>query len=364
MSNLLPGVRDWTMEYFRQAGIPWHHGVGGQPGNHLLSSQVQCVNALAPMAYDPDAVRTTFGGVLDIAEVLPFGDEVEPSSHVAFEWIGLDDHLNEHPGTAGSRGANFTSADAAIRYRTTAGHIEIALIEWKFTESYSGERLSGGAAARAKREVRYSPLLRDPASPIRIDLLALDDMLVEPLYQLMRLQLLAWRMEAARELDAEVVRLVYAASSRNQALWQSLTPKQRELGDDLRGVWRTMLRQPDRFVLFDTAALVADDSVSSDEFKARYSALGPAIERDHRSRDQVEAEAQAAIDWAQTVFLRLAADGGVLSQALDEGVLARASTGALLELTNRANEAAELARRLRERDLGGVLSPEPDAWGQ
>lgn len=52
--NLLPSVRQPALELFRELGIPWHAGVGDGPGNHLLSSQVQCVNALMAMVTGGD----------------------------------------------------------------------------------------------------------------------------------------------------------------------------------------------------------------------------------------------------------------------------------------------------------------------
>ena len=43
------------------------------------------------------------------------------------------------------------------------------------------------------------------------------------------------------------------------------------MGDGHLGVlWQRMQRRPDRFVIFDTAALVAPDAPTSVEFKARY----------------------------------------------------------------------------------------------
>src|SRR6476620_7758054 len=43
-ANLLPGNHA-AVELFEELGIPWHCGIGNGPGNNLLSSQVQCVNA-------------------------------------------------------------------------------------------------------------------------------------------------------------------------------------------------------------------------------------------------------------------------------------------------------------------------------
>ena len=54
-ASLLPEVREPALALFAELGIPWHAGVDGGPSNHLLSSQVQCVNALGQMVRDPRA---------------------------------------------------------------------------------------------------------------------------------------------------------------------------------------------------------------------------------------------------------------------------------------------------------------------
>lgn len=74
-----------------------------------------------------------------------------------------------------------------------------------------------GTRKNAVRRGRYDSLLADEDSPIRVDLVPFDDLLVEPFYQLTRLQLLAWQMERAGELEVDRVRLVLAAPSTNTA---------------------------------------------------------------------------------------------------------------------------------------------------
>lgn len=100
----------------------------------------------------PDDLARVLGTVLDVAEVLPFDASTsslfDRTDHVVFEWVGLENHLNEWQGKSGTLGANNTSADAAVRYRTSSGDIEIALIEWKYTEQYLGHELSGGDTNR------------------------------------------------------------------------------------------------------------------------------------------------------------------------------------------------------------------------
>ncbi|MBM3675200.1 MAG: hypothetical protein FJW88_09665 [Actinobacteria bacterium] len=274
--NLLPDARDVALGRFRELGIRWHDGTKEGPSNHLRDSQVQCVNVLAPLVNDPDALRVIFGSVLPIAEVLPFADPGAPDDHLVFEWIGLHDYLGEGGGKQRTRGANTTSADAALRYRAPDGTVEIALVEWKYTERYPAPHPDPTPSATATRRGRYAPLWD---RVVRTDVLGLTDLFVEPFYQLLRQQMLAHEMELAGELDADRVRLVYAAPGANVALWSSFaTPVLRDVVlpgrhapfTHVLDLWRALLLEPDRFVWLDTARIVADDAPTSTELKDRY----------------------------------------------------------------------------------------------
>jgi hypothetical protein len=356
--NLLPDARDIAIERFAAASIPWHHG-GERPSNHLSSSQVQCANALAPFVSFPDALARVLGTVLDVAEVLPFDASTsslfDRTDHVVFEWVGLENHLNEWQGKSGTRGANNTSADAAVRYRTSSGDIELALIEWKYTEQYLGHELSGGDTKNAVRRARYAPLLADEDSPIRIDLVGLDDLMVEPFYQLMRLQLMAWRMEATHELGSDRVRVVYMVPLTNGELWRSFNrPSLRALAGPSGSVldaWRALLRRPDRFVYLDTAALVAPDAVTSAEFRARYGHISHG-----RGPGATEQPDLMTVGLARMILQRVADDGGVLEQIEQFGDL---PVGLPLvdEFRRRLDELGRLAGHLRADVVSELLRP-------
>src|SRR5688500_8248196 len=107
--NLLPEVLESALALFSELKVPWHAGISGGPSNHLLSSQVQCVNALGQMVDDPERIVRAFGPVVGTAVV----HQIEPDRWLTFEYIGADDYLNEAQGGLRTRGAHCTTVDAA-----------------------------------------------------------------------------------------------------------------------------------------------------------------------------------------------------------------------------------------------------------
>ena len=270
--NLLPEVRAEALALFADLGIPWHAGVGDGPSNHLLSSQVQCVNALTAMVRAPSRIARAFGGVVDVAEVL----EVEPGRFLTFEYIGPTDFFGEAPHGERVRGAHCTSVDAAFLVRCTDGSTELVLVEWKHTESYSLRRPD--PARDETRWKRYGEALTDPHGPVRADLLAFEHLVDEPLYQLVRQQLLAHELEKAGVADR--VRVVHVLPPANLAYQQSLVrEEQRALGSTVSEVWGRLLRRPDRFTSLDPEVFL-DPAVTCEEYVLRYA---PDVVRDLRA---------------------------------------------------------------------------------
>jgi hypothetical protein len=263
--NLLAEVRPFALPLFAELGIPWHASVSGGPSNHLISSQVQCVNALGQMVSDPSRVQRAFDGVLDIAELL----EIEPGRFLTFEYIGPTDYFGESPTGKRIRGAHCTSVDAAILYRTSAGEVELALIEWKYAEEYRRLR-TPDPVKDAVRWDRYGAAWLSVEGPLSSDLIPFEDMLDEPCYQLMRQQLIAHELERQHVLGADRVRVVHVLAPGNLAYQESLTrPSQRAVGSTVDEVWSKLLCQPDRFVHLDPKVFV-DPRVTSAEYVARY----------------------------------------------------------------------------------------------
>lgn len=226
-------------------GPTWHLHRG-----HGLSSQVCCLNFLAPLADRPDLlallVETATGesGV----EILP----VERGLFVTFEWIGAKDYLGEAEGAkARKRGANCTSADGFLRYR--AGGVEQALlIEWKYTESYGASlpdhRRTDNKGGNATRMERYQDLAFAPEGPVKADPgLALDHFFWEPFYQLLRQQMLALKMERDLDDPASRVRVLHLSPAGNHALHRVTSPKLTRFGTDALAIHRSLLAQPEDF---------------------------------------------------------------------------------------------------------------------
>lgn len=262
--SLLPEVRQDALALFAELDIPWHAGVADGPGNHLLSSQVQCVNALGQMVSDPSRVVRAFGEVLGTSEV----HEIEHGRWLTFEYIGDDDLLNEAVGGVRRRGTHCTSVDAAFVQSESEGRRELILLEWKYTESYS--RRTPDPERDAVRFGRYHALLAAPDGPINLGLVPFDELLQEPLYQLVRQQLLAHELEKRGAHGAERVRVAHVLPAANDAYQQSLHGDHvKRLGATVKEVWHQLLRRPDRFVQLDSA-LFLDSAVTSDEYVSRY----------------------------------------------------------------------------------------------
>ena len=202
--NLLSSIRQETETYFEDNKIAWHDARA-----HLLSSQIFCINFLGPFAQHPNALKELFEPLVGPIATMLEPEPKEVGRFVAFEFIGDPDvdYLNESSGRKRTRGANCTSADAAIRFQRPDGTTEFALIEWKYTESYrsspSPQESEEQFNKRIEREHRYSNIAFAPNGPLRKDLsLKLADLFVDPIYQMLRQQMLAYRMEQAHELGA------------------------------------------------------------------------------------------------------------------------------------------------------------------
>lgn len=252
--NLFPGIRQTITFYFTRNGIKWHDGQDRRPSNHLCDSQVFCANFLFPFADKPAELVSLLRPLYpDIRRALP----VEDGLYVAMEWIGQKNYLGELVSRHGkrTRGANFTSADAVVRFERRDGSVQVVLIEWKYTETYASTPLAI-AKSGTDRTAIYAHLYRRDDFPLRKELLpGFRSLFYEPFYQLLRQQLLANEMERAGELGAGTVSLLHIAPAHNPHFWRVTSPELKPVGNSVTEVWKKLQRRPDRFASISTEAL-------------------------------------------------------------------------------------------------------------
>lgn len=250
--NLHQSFRDDAIGYFSSRDIQWHDGKDSRmlPSNHLCCSQSCCVNFLFPMSSNAKLLRNVFKAIYpELGMPLPMveGDISATGGHpyLSFEWIGLKDYLGEtrrKPGRR-TRGANYTSADFAFRFRRTDGRIHIVLGEWKYTEYYGHEdkgtnqtRLDNYAKAFGQSPGVFT--CKDPA--------LYRSLFFEPFYQLMRLQLLAQEMEANHEMGADLVTVLHIHPTANKEFIERVTSEYlsaRFPRQSVMSIWRQLVDQ-------------------------------------------------------------------------------------------------------------------------
>jgi hypothetical protein len=277
--NLLPQVREDALAYFADRKIRWHDGARGRPSNHLCCSQSAAVNAWFIFGAAPTALAAALRSLgWPVAEVLPF--TLDGGRYVAFEWIGTRNYMGETrlgrvvKDGARSRGKGFTSADFAMRFRREDGRIEIVLGEWKYTERYpkgADMRFSDSGTDRA---AIYGPHVH--GSQLRLGHLPVTALMFDPFDQLLRLQLLASAMEREREMEADIVSVLYLAPRANLDFTRRITaPALSGRGDTVHVVWASLV-EPERFRGIDIEALVpilrmhAPDPTWASGMHARY----------------------------------------------------------------------------------------------
>lgn len=251
--NLFPEIRATMPAYFNRKRIKWHDGRSGNPSNHLCSSQVCCANFLFPFSDKPKALAELFRPLYPkLQEPLQFEDGL----YIAFEWIGKENYLHEgNPRTTNrTRGANYTSADAAIKYKKIDGTTQIVLIEWKYTESYSENFLKTAKSGKDRPSIYYDIFMENDC-PINKEVLPdFESLFYEPFYQLMRQQLLAYKMETAGQPEADIVSLLHISPKHNTDFKQVTSPRLNHLGSSPVDIWRKLVGR-ERFISISTEEL-------------------------------------------------------------------------------------------------------------
>jgi hypothetical protein len=177
--NLFAGIRQNSIKHFNELEIKWHDGQKPFPSNHMCDSQVCCVNFLFPFAHQPAALGALLKPFYpQLSKMLP----IEEDLFVTFEWIGEKNYLGEKISRSGkrTRGANFTSADAAVLFERQDGTKQAVLIEWKYCESYYSKPLHVAKSGTRRTEI-YQHLYDALDCPIDKELLPdYNDLFYEP----------------------------------------------------------------------------------------------------------------------------------------------------------------------------------------
>jgi hypothetical protein len=264
--NLYPALRGpgGAIDFFRTRQIKWWQDresgdaidLNG-PTRNLTSSQLACVNFLLPLAQISGALEAALRVVDEkIESVIPLSYDGFNST-IEFEWTGLSGSLEQIANS--TRGCGVTSGDALV-VANTRSHRRGYLIEWKLAESYERTECKGDGAKGGERKRRYAHLYRAADSSFN-EIASLEDWLYEPLYQLMRLRLLADRMVRSNEFGVQEVELVVVCPPGNTAYLNNITsgamssrlPNARNLAD----VMRDTLRYPERVVIVSPHDLLA-----------------------------------------------------------------------------------------------------------
>jgi hypothetical protein len=261
--NLFHTLRDPMMGYFSKHDIKWHDGHNGKPSNHLCDSQVCCANFLFPFSDKPDALASLLSPVFPaLKKALP----LEDNRFVAFEWIGLHNYLQEGKSPdidKRTRGAFYTRADAAVKFLRSDGLIQLVLIEWKYTESYSPTSLKI-SPSRIDRTNIYACLYNSADCIFNKEAVpGFGSLFFEPFYQLMRQQFLAKEMEKAHELEADLVSLLHIVPRHNLDYRRITSPPLEKLGNSPTEVWQKLVRYPGKFTSVYTEELFGKFDVST-----------------------------------------------------------------------------------------------------
>jgi hypothetical protein len=260
----MSGASGAASDFFRERRITWWHaratgdprGLQG-PTHNTLSSQVACVNFLLPHRQDPAALTAILRKLdPDVETVVPVEDgHMTPAALVELEWVGSRGFASLE-GTGATRGQRVTSADAFLVARLHDGRLRGYLMEWKYVERGSEDDKRGGQEGETRRS-RYRSLFEAVFKP-GIDL---DDFLIDPLYQLMRLSLLARHVVASGQLPAVGSIHTVLVCPRTNEFYRRTRPtgiiRQRHRGDAVVEAMRGGLREPDTFVDCAPSDLVA-----------------------------------------------------------------------------------------------------------
>jgi hypothetical protein len=282
--NLWDNIREDAINYFSEKKISWHineveNNMETIPEGNMFSSQISCVNHLLILRKEQDYASTILKNIdkrIISAEIV--NDDYGNDGYVEFESWGTKDNNNplkekEHgilnrKKWKRQRGAFSTSIDAVMVGKKDDGKNILVLIEWKYTESYIP-----GEIIVTSNSKEYNELLNDKENPfVKID--NLDDLYYDPIYQLMRQTLWAWKIKKYFDCD-EYIHL-HIIPKKNIKIQEITSPNLKSKGKNMSDVWKNLLKEPFRYKVLSPEELLSplkdkqDFKVFFDYLKARY----------------------------------------------------------------------------------------------
>ncbi len=235
--------------------------------NNVRSSAAACINVLGNL--DRNDLKNFLNSFdLEIDNIIDFpstanisGEIYDDIGPIIYEWIGPKKSPINEPG--GKRGQNRTSIDAYLLAEINDKITQI-FIEWKFTEVYSAiaqlQRFSGEAGSERLRRYSksFAKLRKEKDVPFDFQYeggIGLFDFGYEPIYQLLRMTLLAKLTTPIKvgEYHIEDYRILHLSHSDNEKLntirksHVKYCPHLTEyIGESLHNTWHSLLSQKDR----------------------------------------------------------------------------------------------------------------------
>ena len=285
--NLFNDIANDAINYFKMNKIGWWRGKDDLPTNHMLSSQVSCVNHLFWLQDNENAATEVLKGIDPEFKAIPFPKNAnsDKENYVEFEYDGFDLTNNNGKNIIGerrtSRGATSTSVDAAMIAQKGNRKI-LVLIEWKYIEKYSGKAIDKETGTYNNQKSIYKNLLTMNESPINMSLLIENDKCkcdkkydkeyvkfsIEPFYQLMRQTLLGWQLVGRESIIADDYIHIHVIPSGNKQLLNGKTSPNITNGLNICDGWKTYLKNPNKYKHIDPKDLI---ETSANKYNSRLS---------------------------------------------------------------------------------------------
>lgn len=252
--NLHESIRHEAKLYFKENEIAWwKYGDNSDrnPTNHMVSSQIQCLNYLFALIKDKvSMIKLAQLFDPEIDDVLPsIGDK--DSGYIAFEFIYDNATLLGENDTNANRGEYCTSIDAFVIGLKQGKKILIP-IEWKYTEEYQTCENKALEPRRGEtRQNRYNKLIAKSDQLKTPESFEESVFYYEPFYELMRQTLLVEQMVKIG-IANDFLHILVVPSENKDLLDNNYT----FTNNDLQTTWLDSLSDQSKFRIIDSRQIL------------------------------------------------------------------------------------------------------------